>query len=85
MTREEITTTINSLLVEEFEIEESSIVPSAGILEVLKIDSLDLVDLIVIIEKKFGFKIQGEEMVSIRTMQDFYDFVFIKMEQQNKN
>jgi len=84
MTREEIITNINFLLVDEFEIDEASIVPSAGILEVLKIDSLDLVDLVVLIEKKFGFKIQAEEMTSIKTMQDFYDFILNRMEQQKR-
>ena len=82
MTREEIITKINSLLAEEFELEESSIIPDAGILDVLKIDSLDLVDLVVLIEKKFGFKIQGEEMAEIRTMQDFYEFIIKKMDEK---
>lgn len=82
MTRDEIIANINSLLVDEFEIDESTIVPTAGILEVLKIDSLDLVDLVVLIEKKFGFKIQGEEMAAIKTMHDFYEFIIAKMSTQ---
>jgi acyl carrier protein len=84
MTREDIITNINKLLVDEFEIDENSIVPSAGILEVLKIDSLDLVDLVVLIEKKFGFKVQGEDMAAIKTMEDFYEFIINRLAVQNK-
>jgi acyl carrier protein len=84
MTREEIIANINKLLVDEFEIDENSIVPSASILDALKIDSLDLIDLVVLIEKKYGFKVQGEDMAAIKTMEDFYEFIINRLASQNK-
>lgn len=81
MVREEIIEKINKLLSEEFEVEEETITPEANILEALNIDSLDLVDLIVLIEKNFGFKVENEEMGSIKTMQQFYDYAIRRIEE----
>lgn len=84
MTREEIINQINFLFVDEFEIDEANIELSSNILDVLKIDSLDLVDLVVIIEKKFGFKIQAEDMAAVKTVEDFYSFVIDHVDQQKQ-
>jgi acyl carrier protein len=75
MTREEVVAKVNQILVEEFEIEESAIDPNGNMIETLGIDSLDLVDLVVLIEKNFGFKVVNEDMVNIRNLNDFYDYV----------
>jgi acyl carrier protein len=76
MQREEIINKINQMLIDEFEIEESQISPDARFKEDFDIDSLDFVDLVVIIEKNFGFKVKGEEMVNIKKLVDFYNFIF---------
>ena len=39
------------------------------------IDSLDFVDIVVIVDKKFGFKIKPEEMKGIVTLKDFCDYI----------
>ena len=75
MQKEEVIETIKHLLIEEFEIEEDQLLPKENLMETLEIDSLDLVDLVVIIEKNFGFKVVPEEMTEVKTLQDFYDFV----------
>ncbi|MFC1855349.1 acyl carrier protein [Thermodesulfobacteriota bacterium] len=75
MQDEQIIEKINALLTEEFELEEGQIDPSGNLMETLEIDSLDVIDLVVIIEENFGFKVKNEEMVKIRTLQDFYDYV----------
>jgi acyl carrier protein len=75
MQKEQVIETINNLLIEEFEIETDQLQPDENLMETLEIDSLDLVDLVVIIEKNFGFKVVPEEMTDIATLQDFYDFV----------
>jgi acyl carrier protein len=78
MTKEEIISNINAFLIEEFELEPGQLVPSAQLKNDLGIDSLDFVDIIVIIEKNFGFKVKGEDMVNVRTLQDFYDYVIAR-------
>jgi acyl carrier protein len=75
MEREEIIEKINNFLVDEFELEEEQLKPDAQLKSDLGIDSLDFVDIIVIIEKNFGFKVKAEEMANVRTLQDFYDYV----------
>jgi len=75
MQNEEIIKKINQLLIEEIEIDESQISPSADLKKDLGIDSLDFVDLFVIIEHNFGFKMKAEEMSDIKKLDDFYAYV----------
>ncbi len=82
MNKEEIIQKINEFLVDEFEVEPDVIQPDANLMETLELDSLDLVDLVVIIEKNFGFKVQGEDFVDIKTFQHFYDYVWSKVEKK---
>jgi len=79
MQREDMIKTINDFLIEEIEIEENLIKPSAFLKKDLGIDSLDFVDVAVVIESNFGLKIKGEEMSKVKTLQDFYDFVFSRI------
>lgn len=75
MTQEEIISKINEFLVDEFEVDADKIVPTANLRETLDLDSLDYVDLVVIIESNFGFKVVAEDFINIHTFQDFYDYV----------
>ena len=52
MTREEIIAQVNSLLAEEFEVEESEFTPDANLKETLSLDSINLVDLIALVQFK---------------------------------
>jgi acyl carrier protein len=36
---------------------------------------LDYVDLVVVIENNFGFKVKGEDFIDIVTFDDFYKYV----------
>jgi acyl carrier protein len=75
MQNEEIIKKINQLLIDEIEIDESQISPAADLKKDLGIDSLDFVDLFVIIENNFGFKMKAEEMSDIKKLDDFYAYV----------
>ena len=61
------------------EIEEEKIAPEAQLKEDLGIDSRDFVDIVVIVEKKFGFKIKPEEMASVKTLNQFCDYIQSKV------
>ncbi len=82
MTRQEIEQKVNKFLVDEFEIDEDKIKGDAILKNDLNIDSLDLVDLVVVVKKVFGFKIQLEEMKAVKTINDFYDYIERKLAQQ---
>ncbi|MCQ2277316.1 MAG: acyl carrier protein [Bacteroidales bacterium] len=79
MQKEEVIKTVNEFLVEEIEIEENLLKEDALLKEGLGIDSLDFVDIVVIVEKKFGFKIKPEEMKDVRTLGQFYDYIVSKV------
>ncbi len=66
---------INDFLVKEFEIEEDLVQPDATWSDI-GIDSLDFVDIVVIIEKEFGFKLKGEDMINVRTLGQFHEFIY---------
>ena len=75
MTREDIIKTINTFLIEELEIDENLIQEDALLKEKLGIDSLDFVDIVVIVERRFGFKIKPEEMADVKTLSQFCDYI----------
>jgi len=79
----EVINKINTFLVEEFELEQDQLKPDALLKTDLGIDSLDFVDIIVIIEKNFGFKVKGEDMANVKTLQDFYDYVIARVNTNN--
>lgn len=83
MTDKEIIEKINAALAEEFELEEASMVPEAHLFDHLELDSLDLVDMVIVLEQTFGFKIREEEEIrSIRTLGDIHAFVIRKRHQR---
>ena len=71
----EIVEKVNEFLSEEFEIDKALLKPEAHLVEDLGIESLDFVDIVVIIEKDFGFKVNREDMASIRTLADMYKYI----------
>jgi len=83
MTQEDIIKTVNGFLVEEFEVDESKIAPEANLRETLELDSLDYVDLVVVIESNFGFKVVGEDFLAIHTFQDFYNYCYTKVQEKS--
>lgn len=76
---EEIIDRINGFLVEEFEVDPASITPEASVKEVLELDSLDYIDLVVVIENNFSFKVKPEDFTGIIIFQDFYDYILSRV------
>ena len=74
MDRNEIVKTVNSIFVERFEMDESELTPEKKIIEDLQLDSLDLVDMIVGLQQKFGIMLRdNKEIRTVRTLGDVYD------------
>jgi len=81
MTEAEIQDTVNNIFIDEFEIEPSKITPEAEIFATLGLDSLDVVDLVVALEKSFGVKIKSRESLQqIQTVGDIYRFILTQRE-----
>ena len=76
MTHEEIANKINTALAEDFEVDRESITPDASMKETLDLDSLDYVDLIVLLEQHFGLKVKGSDFAEIQTFGDLHQYIF---------
>ena len=83
MTYEEIIAKSNEFLVDESEVDGSKITPQANLRETLELDSLDYIDLVVVIESNFGVKVKAEEFGEIVTFKDFYDYINEKLSLKN--
>ena len=80
MTEQEVIELIDSNLAEEFELDRDDMTPEANIYEDLGLDSLDTVDMVIVLEGAFNFKIREEEAVrAIRTLGDIHRFVLEKV------
>ena len=79
MKREEIETIVRNFLIEEIEVDEGIIAPEALLKDDLGIDSLDFVDIVVIVERNFKFKIKPEEMMNVQTLSQFCDYIESKV------
>ena len=74
-TREEIIAEVNSLLADEFEIEESEFAPDANLKETLNLDSINLVDLLALVQLTYSIKIPVEDLKEIQTFDNLYDYI----------
>ena len=79
MTRQEIEEKVRNFLIEDLEIDEEKITDDAKLKDDMGIDSLDFVDIVVIVEKNFGFKIKPEEIAGVTTLHEFCDYIESKV------
>ena len=79
MTRKEKKKKVRAFLIDELEIDEEKIFPDASLKDDMGIDSLDFVDIVVIVERNFGFKIKPEEMQGVTTLSQFCDYIESKV------
>lgn len=85
MDKQEIIDKINQVFEESFEIEKEKLLPQANIFEDLGLDSLDVVDLVVALQQKFGIKIRADQRIrNIRTLEDVYQFVLTLKNEKEK-
>jgi acyl carrier protein len=75
MTREEIIEQVNSVLAEEFEVEDSNFAPEDNVKDTLSLDSLSLVDLVAIIQYTYKIKVPVSDLPKIKTFSDLYDYI----------
>ncbi|MDR2917781.1 MAG: phosphopantetheine-binding protein [Tannerella sp.] len=78
MKNTELIDKINNELANEFEIDVEQIKAEASLIETLELDSLALVDIVVLLEQKFKISIKSEDFIGIKTFQDFYNLIIIK-------
>ena len=79
MTDTEVIEQINRSIVEEFELNPSVLTPDARLVEDLGFDSLDFVDVAVVLQQSFGVTLRDEPRVrEIRTLGDLHKLIIEK-------
>ena len=76
MTEKEIVEITNKAISDEFEFDLEQMIPSAHLYKDLGLDSLDAVDLVLVLEKAFGVKLRNQpEVKEVRTLEDVYKLI----------
>ena len=75
MNHEEIAKKVQDIIAESLGVARADVVPSAAFITDLNADSLDVVELVMAIEKEFDLEIPDTEAEKIRTVQDAMDYI----------
>ena len=73
--RDTILATIQSIMVEMFEIDAKTVTPEARLYEDLDFDSIDAIDMIVRLKEMTGKAVKPEDFKAVRTVADIVDVV----------
>ena len=76
MNKKEILNNVSELIAEHFAIDEAIIKPESTLDEDLDFDSIDLIELILVADEKYGEKISADKLRSARTVQDVVDRLY---------
>ena len=79
MTEALVRDTLKEVLIEEFEVEEDEIVEGANFFTDLDMDSLDAIDLIVMMDKKLNIDLKAEDAQKIRTIDEFVALIMTRV------
>lgn len=75
LTRGEIIEAVNNALVNELKLDPAEISPEKTFYDDLGLDSIDMVDLIIGLQRKFGISLrENDEVKKVRTVGDLCDF-----------
>ena len=63
------------MLADEFEVEQSEFTPDANLKETRQLDSINLVDLIALVQMTYKITIPVGDLKQIQTFSDLYDYI----------
>ena len=66
---------LKRLIVEHLGVDEEEVVPTASFTDDLNADSLELVELVTLVEEEFGIKIPDSDASRLLTVQDAVDYI----------
>ena len=66
---------VKEIIVEQLSVSEEEVVPEASFVDDLGADSLDLVELIMVMEEKFDQEIPDEDAEKLQTVQDAISYI----------
>ena len=66
---------VKNIIIEQLGVSADEVVPEASFVDDLGADSLDLVELVMVLEEEFGKEIPDEDAEKIQTVQDAINFI----------
>jgi acyl carrier protein len=75
MSAKSIEEQVKDIIVEQLSVSADEVVPEASFVDDLGADSLDLVELIMVMEEKFGQEIPDEDAEKLQTVQDAITYI----------
>jgi acyl carrier protein len=75
----EIKDKVRTFLIDEMEIEPGKITDDARLKEDMGIDSLEVVDIVVLVDQEFGFKMKPEDFKDLKTFEQFCNFILSRV------
>ena len=66
---------VKNIIVEQLGVSADAVVPEASFIDDLGADSLDLVELVMVLEEEFGQEIPDEDAEKIETVQDAINYI----------
>ena len=66
---------VKNIIVEQLGVSANEVVPGASFVDDLGADSLDLVELVMVLEEEFGYEIPDEDAEKIQTVQDAISYI----------
>jgi len=66
---------VKNIIIEQLGVSADEVVPEASFVDDLGADSLDLVELVMVLEEEFGKEIPDEDAEKIQTVQDVTNYI----------
>ena len=83
MNRDEILDAIRDILVENFRAERDRVTTTSSFVRDLRLDSLDVVDFVFFVHKRFGYKAPLHDYRTLDTVQDLVAFIEARLAEKS--
>ena len=77
---QEIFTVLKKMLIEDFEVEEDLIVPEASFYSDLGLDSLDAIDLVILLSNNYDVNIDNKSIEKAQTIKQLVDMIKVHID-----
>ena len=76
MERLDVEQKINAVLSSEFEVPQEKLLKESNIKDEMALDSLDTVDLLVLLEEEMSIEVDPQQFINCKTLGDIHDVVY---------
>jgi len=81
MERDVIFDSVRKIIIEQLEVKESRVIPEAKFVDDLGADSLDTVEMVMLMEDRFGINISDDDAEKLLTVGDVVDYIYRQLQE----